>query len=203
VLITITILATLVAIIAAMITWHGAHAGRQAVVLARRERMKDHWRRLAEAVDAVRRTAEAYEEAMACQLALVNGREASAQRSEAVQSAARAYREACARLAVTLASGPTPKRWRDQLPILLDRHRPEQVAHSNVAEGLVEEIGRIQDRLTREEEASLRASASSMGELAERWRWRAAAGWHVMRLWLVNMRRAPDNGIGPDDGMDM
>jgi hypothetical protein len=80
-----------------------------------------------------------------------NGHEPSARRAEGVRSAARDYREACARLRLTLAGGPTPERWRRLLPELLDERRPEAVAGTTVAEVLLEEIAAIQDRLDREQ----------------------------------------------------
>jgi hypothetical protein len=149
--IAIALLAALAAAVAALGALSAARAGREAALIARGERLRDHWRRLAEAVDGVRRAADAYQAAMERGLEQANGHEPSARRGDAVRTAARDYREACARLRLTLAGGPTPERWRRLLPELLDERRPEAVAGTTVAEVLLEEIGAIQDRLDREQ----------------------------------------------------
>jgi hypothetical protein len=186
--IAIGLLAAVAAAVAALAALSAARAGRDAVVIARRERLRDHWRRLAEAIEAVRRAAGAYRAAMQRGLEEANGHEPTARRAEAVRAAARGYRDACARLRVTLAGGPTPERWRRLVPELLDEHRPEAVAGTTVAETLLEEIGAIQDRLTREEEAEaarMGAPGAGFGRAA-----RSALVWlRMARLRTLGPRR--------------
>jgi hypothetical protein len=194
--IAIALLAAAAAAVAALAAVSAARAGREAVVIARRERLRDHWRRLAEAIDGVRRAADGYRAAMERGLELANGHEPTALRAEAVRTAARDYRDACARLRVTLAGGPTPPRWRRLLPELLDERRPEAVATTTVAEVLLEEIGAIQDRLTREEEAeSARPGGPADG--IRRCGWATLAWLRMARLRALG-RRLPA-GAGGDD----
>ncbi|MDX6644910.1 MAG: hypothetical protein QOK40_637 [Miltoncostaeaceae bacterium] len=195
--IVIALLAAAAAAVAALGALSAARAGREAVLIARRERLRDHWRRLAEAIDGVRRAADEYRAAMERGLELANGHEPTARRAEAVRTAARDYRDACARLRVTLAGGPTPPRWRRLLPELLDERRPEAVAGTTMAEVLLEEIGAIQDRLAREDEAD-RLRGSGPGEAIRRRGWALAAWLRMARLRALGRR--PPAGAEAGDG---
>jgi hypothetical protein len=186
--IAIGLVAAFAAAVAALAALSAARAGRDTVVIARRERLRDHWRRLAEAIEAVRRAADGYRGAMERGLVAANGHEPTARRAEAVRAAARDYRDACARLRVTLASGPTPERWRRLVPELLDERRPEAVATTTVADVLLEEIGAIQDRLTRDEEAEA-GRMGGTGAAIRRGAWTGFAWLRMARLRALGLRR--------------
>jgi hypothetical protein len=164
--------------VAAVFAWRAAVASQGAVREVAHERLKDHWRRLAEAVGEVDRNARAYRQAMREQLVSTNGHEARARRTAAVLMAADRYQDACARLRLCLAAGPHPLRTRGYLGLLTDGHQPEAVADGNFADLVLEEIAEVQALLSFGPLGEDRTVAHRIARL----RWRLVAAWRLRSL---------------------
>ncbi len=162
---TALLLVVAVAVAAGLVLMAGASAER-ALRLAALERRRDHLRRLGEAAHDVQRAADRYGRAMAA--------------GESVHDAAAAYQDACGRLRRAQVAGPRPFRTRALLDVLADGRHPEAVIATRAGDGVVAEVGELQDAL----EARAIAEASARPG----WRWRAS--WRLAVLGLrARLRR--------------
>ncbi|MGD9694812.1 MAG: hypothetical protein AB7V42_04020 [Thermoleophilia bacterium] len=130
--------AALAALAAAVAAWRAAVTARQAVVMMRGEREREHWSRLARGAAAVERAASAYQWAMA------RPSGSDADRHRAVVAAAVRYQEASTAFAAALGGGPRPSAAEPWLAILTDGARPEDVVSSGAASQVIAAVAAAQ-----------------------------------------------------------